>query len=373
MELFLQFKQNTKNMKLGTSVLYTVLIGVSLGILFNSCNKDEEDPQEEFDKNALATNLSTNVIIPSIDEFNNNIVDLQTSFTTFKNDNNQQNLDVLRDSWKQAYLTWQTVKIFDFGPIRDIGMKGAVATYPVDTNDIQNNIASGSYSLSTAANADAIGLPALDYLLYRAGALDSLQSNPNCVTYVEDLIDKMVSESNAIKSEWSSYKSTFNESTGTSSTSAFSLFINEFNRDFELAKTAKVGIPLGKQSLDVPLPEYIEARYSGISLELLEESLIALRKVYNGDTFSGGSSGTGLDDYLIHLERNELDNTIDSGFSEMINKTQSFNITFEEALDSNTSGLNELYLMLQSHVVHIKTDMTSAFGVLITYQDNDGD
>ena len=151
------------------------------------------------------------------------------------------------------------------------------------------------------------------------------------------------------------------------------MFINEFNRDFELAKTAKVGIPLGKQSLDVPLPEYIEARYSGISLELLEASLIALRKVYNGDSFSGGASGFGLDDYLVHLERSTLDNTIDTSFGQMITKAQSFSDTFEESLTTNMSGLNQLYLLLQSHVVYIKTDMTSAFGVLITYQDNDGD
>ena len=360
-------------MKLYTSVSYTVLIAIFLGILFNSCKKEEEEPQEEFDKNTMAANMSANIIVPSINEFDNNLSQLESNLMAFKADVSQQNLDLLRNSWKQAYITWQTVKIFDFGPIRNIGMKGAIATYPIDTTDIQNNISSGSYSLSTAANLDAIGLPALDYLLYRKGALDSLQNNPNCVNYVEDVINKMLSESNTVKSEWSSYQSTFNESTGTSSTSAFSYFINEFNRDFELAKTAKVGIPLGKQSLDVPLPEYIEARYSGISLELLEASLIALRKVYNGDSFSGGSAGVGLDDYLVHLERSTLDNTIDSNFEEMINKAQSFSLTFEEALDTNVSGLNELYLMLQSQVVYIKTDMTSAFGVLITYQDNDGD
>ena len=360
-------------MKLSTSILYTVLIGFSLGILFNSCKKKKEDPEQEFDKTALATNLSENIIIPSVNEFNADIVDLESTFSAFKNDRNQQTLESLRESWKQAYFTWQTVKIFDFGPIRSIGMKGAIATYPTDTNDIQNNIASGSYSLSTAANVDAIGLPALDYLLFRAGALDSLQNSLNCLNYVEDVINKMLSESNTVKSEWTSYQSTFNSSTGTSSTSAFSLFINEFNRDFELAKTAKVGIPLGKQSLDVPLPEYIEARYSGISLDLLRESLIALRKVYNGDSFSGGSAGVGLDDYLLHLERSTLDNTIDSNFEGMINRVQTFNSTFEEALDTNISGLNDLYLLLQSQVVYIKTDMTSAFGVLITYQDNDGD
>jgi hypothetical protein len=95
--------------------------------------------------------------------------------------------------------------------------------------------------------------------------------------------------------------------------------------------------------------------------------------VYNGNHFSGGANGIGLDDYLLHLERGTLDNTIDSNYDEMLNKVQTFNNTFEEEINTNINGLNELYLMLQGHVVNIKTDMTSAFGVLITYQDNDGD
>ena len=40
---------------------------------------------------------------------------------------------------------------------------------------------------------------------------------------------------------------------------------------------------------------------------------------------------------------------------------------------SNQSELDELYNLIQQQVVNLKTDMTSAFGVLITYQDNDGD
>lgn len=372
MELFQLFNQNIKDMNLRAPVIYSILVVVFFSFLLQSCKKDEEE-LEDFDKQALAANLSSNIIIPSVNEFYNNISDLQSVFTSFKNDNSQQNLELVRNSWKQAYFTWQTVKIFDFGPIRNIGMKGAIATYPSDTSDIQNNIVAGSYSLSSAANVDAIGLTALDYLFYRAGALDSLQNNLNCTNYVGDLISKMVSEANTINSEWASYESTFNSSTGTSSTSSFSLFINEYNRDFELAKTAKVAIPLGKQSLDVPLPEYIEARYSGISLELLFESLKALRKVYNGNHFSGDTNGIGLDDYLLHLERSTLDNTIDSNFDEMLNKVQTFNNTFEEEINTNINGLNELYLMLQGQVVNIKTDMTSALGVLITYQDNDGD
>jgi len=39
----------------------------------------------------------------------------------------------------------------------------------------------------------------------------------------------------------------------------------------------------------------------------------------------------------------------------------------------NPQSLDNLYVKMQNLVVSIKTDMSSAFGVLITYQDNDGD
>ena len=149
--------------------------------------------------------------------------------------------------------------------------------------------------------------------------------------------------------------------------------MNEFNRDFELAKNAKIGVPFGKQSLGIQLPEYIEARYSGISLDLLEESISALQKVYNGVGFTTGADGPGFDDYLIHLEKSNLDSTIDIGFNGIINRTNSFTNTLEQEMVVSVPELDLLYSLLQGHVVHIKTDMTSSFGVLITYQDNDGD
>lgn len=352
------------------AILSTVVV---VSLVFSSCNKDDEPQQEDFDKGAMLVNLSGNIILPAINQFGIELNDLNDEVAQLSQNTSAQDLEDIRNLWKSTYLTWQTVKIFDFGPIRDNGFKGATGTYPVDTTDINANISSGSYSLVTAANADAIGLPSLDYLLYRVGALDSIQSNPICRTYIQDVVEKMVNETNTVISGWGTYESTFNASTGTSSTSGFSLFINEFNRDYELAKTAKVGIPLGKQSLDIQMPEYIEARYSGFSFDLLRASIVALQKVYNGYSFNGSSSGISCDDYLLHLDRSNLDNTINTNFNQIIDKIDSFSNSFEVAMESNTTECDELYLKLQQQVVNIKTDMTSAFGVLITYQDNDGD
>lgn len=350
-------------MYLRISATILLVIGVLVG-----CKKDkEEEEATQFDKATLLTNLADNIIVPALSDFSLKINDLELSYSSFLSARTEQNLDDVREKWKAAYLSWQSVKIFDFGPIRDYGFKGATGTYPTDTVKIDNNVTNGGYNLATAANVDAIGLPSLDYFLFRVNALSYFIGNDAYATYAFDVIQKLKTETTAVSSAWNSYKSTFIASTGTESTSAFSLLVNEFCRDYELAKNSKLGIPIGKQSLGIQLPEYIEARRSGFSFQIQKASVTALSNVYLG------GSGVGFVDYLVHLERSTLASAISTRFNEIISKINSFSGSLEEEMNTNAVELDNLYSLFQSQVVSIKTDMSSAFGVLITYQDNDGD
>ncbi len=341
-------------------ILAVLILGTAV-----SC-KPDPDPTPEFDKAALLENIADNQILPALEDFDAKINTLEADYLAMQANPDMQTLETVQNSWKEAYISWQTIKIYNFGPSRDYALKGSIGTFPTDPTKIEDNIASGSYNLGTASNTDAIGLTALDYLLYKPFVVNDL-SNPAYLQYGLDVIQKMQTEVAAVKSQWGSYRNTFVTSTGTETTSSFSEFVNEFNRDYELAKNAKVGIPIGKQSLDIAMPEYVEARYSGISLELLEANIIALRNAYTG------GDGVGFDDYLLHLDRSELNNTINANFGGILSKIDTFSGTMEENISSNWSDLNDLYTLLQGQVVYLKTDMTSAFGVLITYQDNDGD
>nr|WP_299204655.1 imelysin family protein [uncultured Brumimicrobium sp.] len=348
---------------------------LSLGFLFSCKDKNKDGDQADFNKSALLENVSGNIILPALNSFDHEVSGLKSSFMDFKNNPTNANLDIVKSNWKAAYLTWQTVKIFDFGPVRSIGFKNATGTYPVDTAKIQTNISNGGYNLAAVNNLDAIGFNALDYLLYNYDALNRFQNETAYLSYTEEVIEKLYSETQSVVNAWVNYESVFNKSTGTSSTSAFSEFVNEFNRDYELAKTAKVGIPIGKANLGLVKPEYVEARYSGISFELLIESIKRLKAVYNGNSFANNTSGVGFSNYLVHLEKVGLDDVINDKFDLIIADAEAFTVTLEEAINnpSMMNQLDELYLHLQQQVVNIKTDMTSAFGVLITYQDNDGD
>lgn len=348
---------------------------IFVGILGSSvsCKPKDKDNQTEFDKGPILENLANNYIIPGYDALYIDLNSLDAAWSNFIGDQTQQNLTAVQDAWLNANLSFQRVKAFDFGPAMTVGLLSAYGTFPADTIQIANNITTGSYSLTTAENIDAIGFDALDFLLFRQGALDAFQNSLATCTYVSDLIAKMKSEINSVKNGWTTYKTTFISGTSNASTSPFALLINTFCRDFELSKTAKIGIPIGMQSLGIQQPVYLEARRSGKGLELLVASMEASRRIFSGFNYSGTSNGTGFDDYLTAIERSTLSTTIQSRLDFAIATPPTWAETIEQRMQSNNQTLIDYYNYLQGTVVFMKTDMASAFGVLITYQDNDGD
>jgi predicted lipoprotein len=350
-------------------IIFGILIGTL--VFVTACNKDK-NKKEDFDKAALLQNFADHIIQPRYADFKTKIDSLELLFTAFQTNPSTGAFEDVKSHWKACYLSFQRVKTFDFGPAMNTGFKSAIGTFPTDTTQISSNIAAGTYNLSTATNADAVGLAALDYLFFNSNAYSNLTSNAAYSQYCLDVIQKMKSETDAIVSAWSSFKSTFIASTGNESTSMFSMLVNDFCQDWEEAKAAKLGIPLGKYSLGIQRPEYIEARYSGYSLPILKASLNSIAEIYSG-IGTNGQDGIGFDDYLIALDKSTLNNTIKTKFQTIDGLFSPFNSTLEIELTQNQTALENLFNAISEQVVFIKTDMTASFGILITYQDNDGD
>lgn len=339
---------------------------VSIILVAVSCKDKDPKPTDTFEKKNILTNLSDNWIIPSYNEFKGKIETLSVSWTNFKSSATQSNLIELQNAWKESYITFQKVKCVDFGPAMDNAFSGAIGTFPTDTSVIEANISAGTYDLATISNVSAIGLPAMDYLFFEGNAFTNLQ-NTNRQQYVTDLISKITTEVNYVVNNWSSYRASFIEGTGTSSTSPFSQLVNAFCKDYDLLKNSKIGIPLGKQSLGIQRLEYLEARYSKIGKELIIENFKSLKAIYTG------LDGIGFDDYLIALEKSSLNATINTRLDFMISEPQSWSTDLENMMVNSTQTVDEYYTYVQNSLVYLKTDMTSAFGIMITYQDNDGD
>lgn len=359
---------------------YTIIVA-AFGLLssMSGC-KDKEPEQPEFNRSELLINISDNYITVAYADLSSKLNDLEQAFQTFDLSGTENDFNAVKTAYQDAYLSWQGSKVIDFGPAMDNGLKRALTLYPTDTAKIENNVSTGTYILASIDNMDAVGFPSLDYLLYdntNGTSYSKVNANASRKTYIGEIITKMKTEVETVKSAWSSYASTFKASTGTSSTSSMSYLVNEFNKDYELAKNAKLGIPIGTQSLGIARPEYIEAPYSGLSLELLQENMKMLHRLFNGNHFSTGATGIGFDDYLCHFNDAsaiELATQINSKFNSIdANLNQYSGTTLKTAITAQPSDLTATYNLIQTMVPCIKTDMPGTFGIFITYQDNDGD
>ena len=85
----------------------------------------------------------------------------------------------------------------------------------------------------------------------------------------------------------------------------------------------------------------------------------------------------GLDDYMNYVgatqNSNSLSSVINNQIDEIIEKVGQLNDPLSNEIVVNKPAVTEAYSALQQLVPYLKVDMTSALGVIITYQDNDGD
>jgi uncharacterized protein len=366
-----------------------ILCAISIVLCFTQCKKKKEDdgltPDATFDKTTLFRNIGENIIIPAYTDLKTGVDSLQYLSNQFTANPSLINLSLLQNCFLKTYLRYERVSIFEFGPADKELIRVNFNSFPCDTTQINSKIDAGDYDLSTVADLDAKGFPALDFLLYGINrdnntVLAKFTSIENRKKYLTTLVNELKSKTDAVTTAWSAsggnYITTFIDNTGTDVGSSLGLLVNQLNYDFETIKNYKVGIPLGKKTQGVILPEKVEAYYSQISKALAFEQLKTIENLYLGRN-NKGIDGIGLDDYLLHLQAQYngglLADAIKSQLTKAINKLQPVPDPLSQTIINNPSLLDGAYVELQKQVVLFKTDMPSALGVLITYQDNDGD
>jgi predicted lipoprotein len=361
-----------------------VLIAVAA---FQACKKSSPSPSGSisgFDRTGMLTNLSTNIIVPGYVTFQASVVNLDSAITTFNASPNSTQLSNVQAAFKDAYLKWQTVSVFDLGPASTENLRISLNTFPADVTQINANISTGSYNLSSLSTLPAEGFPAIDYLLFGTGAdnnailaqytTDSQAAKRK--TYLAAVSTIIRTKATNVLNAWkSTYPSTFIAASGTDVGSSLGQLTNELNQDFEVIKNYEIGIPAGEQSMGTTFPQKVQAYYSKISQQLALQHLLAIQNVYTGTSTKG--NGLGFDDYLVEVKAQynggSLNDAIIAQFALATTKLQALSDPLSNQITSNLSGVTAAYAALQLQTVLLKTDMPSALGILITYGDTDGD
>ncbi len=374
---------NLKTAKKGTNSL--LLLPVCLcWMLFTASCKDKPEPKE-YDRGALTANLGESIIRPAYQNLQAKVEDLSGANASFRQTPQILELESLRSSFLETWVAWKACSAFEFGPAANISLRSILNTFPSDTLQIHNNFSTGTYDLNQAANLDARGFQAIDFMLYGLGANDvatlGRYQNPNDSTklfnYLGALVADVQTQISGVVTAWNSgYLATFKASLGTDVGSSTSMLVNELNRDLEVIKTASIGIPLGKQTFDAPLPEKVEALYSGKSTDLALAELQGIELLFEGQK-SGDPEGYGLREALNAVEAlyngENLGDAIHDQFQSAKAAVAAMPSPLSGAVVSNRVPVELAYTEIQKLVVLLKTDMASALSILITYTDNDGD
>jgi predicted lipoprotein len=373
-----------RNMKL--RLFFAAATILSLAALIQACSKSSPSPAKNsgFDRVGMLTNISTNIIVPGYLTFQTSVNALNAAETDFNTAPDAAKLATLQSAFIDAYKKWQSVSVFDLGPASNENLRISLNTFPADVNQINTNVSTGSYNLSSLSSLDVQGFPALDYLLFGTGAdnaailiqYTSDAAATNRKAYLAAVMGIIKTKTDNVVAAWTStYPATFLSAAGTDVGSSLGQLTNQLNEDYETLKNYEIGIPAGTESMGTVFPQKVQAYYSKISLQLALLHLQAIQNVYEGISTKG--NGLSFDDYLVSLNAKynggSLNDAIITQFAASQNKLQALSDPLSAQITSNVTGVNAAYTALQLQTVLLKTDMPSALGVSITYGDTDGD
>ncbi|MEX2233540.1 MAG: imelysin family protein [Cyclobacteriaceae bacterium] len=367
----------------------------SLTLLLLACGGKESEPSpadNTKDRKVILTHWVDNIIRPSYVDFRESfdvIIGKAEEFTTSPD---QTTLSALRESWVDAYIEWQKVELFEFGPADKYTLRNFFNIYPADVNGIVTNMNDPSTNLDLPTSYARQGFPALDYLINGLGSSDgeiinAYTTDPDAskrLAYLDRLTARMDLLLTNVISEWNgAYRETFINKTGLDIGSSTGLVVNAFVLHYErYIRSGKIGIPSGAAigSTGVPYPEKIEAYFKkDISLSLAQSAHQAARDFFNGTNRFTEQEGPSFKSYLDALGSKDqvsgatLSNIIDNQFITIGLELDQLSPNLYEQIQTENQEMVETYTAMQKLVRILKVDMTSAMSVTITYTDNDGD
>lgn len=376
-----------------SSKITKVVFSFSLLILLSACGGggDDPDPSENLDRQPILINWVDNIVVPSYEAFHAKLGVLNADADAFAIDVSKTSLTLLRGAWVDAYASWQTVELFDFGPGYDNTIRNFMNIYPTDVAGIMTNIDNPTVNLALPANYARQGFPALDYLINGVGATDDeiiawytdAQSGQKRMDYLQKLVDRMGTLTTKVTSDWSDDRTDFIEETGLDIGSSMGQVVNGYVLHFErYIRSGKVGIPSGAAvaSAGVPHPEKIESYYKReISLQLLRSAHQAVIDFFNGKHAASTQEGPSLKSYLDALGAKDqtsgklLSEIINDQFEVIESKLDLLQDDLYAQIEEDNDKMIDAHTELQLMVRLLKVDMTSAMSITITYTDNDGD
>lgn len=345
-------------------------------LFFPSCSKKEKEDEGNSRRERLLRAYADHHILPGYENLRQKTSRLRAETEYFTAHPDITRLAGVRTAWKEAYLAWQQVDMFEFGPAAEVFLlRAAVNTYPADEEKIESFLAAGTYDLAAPGSENAQGFPALDYMLHGSDATEAQllasfsEGNLSAFRkkYLLDItvrIEKMTSD---IADEWEEYRNSFIQGSGADANSPFSKMVNAYLFYYEeIFLGKKFGHPVGVPG-GLPDPASVEAYYSPeLSKGLALEAMQSIVRFYEGDD----GEVTGLKGYLMETGKEdnavpELAEAISLQLDTAFIALQALETTILEGVQHNRPAILTVYAELEKLIPLFREKLMLALGVAL--------
>jgi predicted lipoprotein len=350
---------------------------------FFSCVEKDPASVDNFDRKQSLTFIADRLIIPSWENYLENLDSLKSAHELFKSSPNEIKLIHLRNTFEVAWISWQKVSLYDIGKGEELSIRNYTNIYPCETDQLLKNIESSNYNLELPSTYDEQGFPAIDFLLFGISNSNidiiNLLKTESYSKYLTELINKLYSLCTDVLNSWNEgYSDEFIANDGSSATASYDMLVNDFLFYYEKhLRAGKIGIPAGVFSVN-PLPQNVESNFNkSLNKRLFLASLETVENFFNGKAFDENIYGNSLAQYSNSI----ADLNLSEQIAELVNanwataKSISTNINedFNFQIESDNVKMLELFDALQKNVILLKVDMLQQLNIQVDFVDADGD
>ncbi len=367
------------------------LVAIAFLAVVYACSESDDSTTEtnddSFDRTAMLVNWADNIIIPGYEQFVLDATNLSSNSGIFSQTLSIEDLELLRTVYKEAYVTFQKVAMFEIGQAETLRFRDRMNTYPTNISEIEDLISTGNPDFSLPSTNDAQGFPAIDYMLYGVGEndteiLDFYTTHPNAEKnrdFLNALTTNVFVLARNVRDSWiGDFRDDFVANDGAAANASVDKLTNDFIFYYEKSlRAGKIGIPAGVFS-NGPLPNTVEALYAqDFSKTLALEALNASEGFFRGRSFNGSQTEPSYVAYLNFLNTikngEDLSGLITAQFATAKNSLNTLDASFENQIQTDNSKMLQAYDELQRNVILLKVDMLQALSINVDFVDADGD
>lgn len=337
-------------------------------------------PLGDGERLTAVKSLAGDVIAPTLVNAATQAAGLRDATAALAAAPNVENLELARTSWRRARLSWVAARPLLFGPGRDLGTADAVDWFPIERKKLDEVLADPAPLTAESVallGASRRGFHALELLLFDGGdgpgALDVDPLAERRRTFIAALGADVAMRLQALRAAWEGGHAALFVSPGNSAGpyptvgTALDTVVNESIVVAEQVVT-KLARPLGLDSGGVPRPELAESGQSDNALDELAATLEGIRVLYLGAAPVGGGLAPLLEARSLGLEVR-----VRAAFALASAQLAAVPRPLRTALAAGDPSVTAAYDAVRAVKRLLATEVLSALGATLKFNDNDGD